>query len=309
MINSISAGIILYNPDNINRVRDCIEAVRKQVKQIYVFDNGTNLDSVFPYGLGDRIEYLTEKENKGVAYALNRIIEKAVADGYRWVLTLDEDSIIPEGMIEDFSRYLGIDNKLAVVCPQVIDKRRAYMSVDRNKGTEYLNMCITSATCLSTAAWASVGKFDEWLFIDLVDNEFCKRLIESGYKILQIKKWVLDQEFGNIVPKSKKSQVFWIKASKLFHNRNIAKLSYKKIVSPQRVYYTCRNIIYVNRKLKRYGKTAYENYNCKGYLGFLISFVAPSILRADRKINVLKAAVTGTCDGLRKHVVPWIENS
>lgn len=308
-MNNIAAGIVLYKPDNIDRVHACIAAVSKQVEQIYIFDNGTNLDAVFPNGLREKVKYLTEKENKGIAYALNRILEQAVSDGYLWVLTLDEDSIIPEGMIEDFSKYLGVDDKLAVVCPQVIDKRRTYMDVVQEEGTKYLEMCITSATCISTAIWNSVGKFDEWLFIDLVDNEFCKRLIESGYRILQIKKWVLDQEFGKIVPKSKKKQAFWLKASRLFNNRNIAKFSYKKTVSPQRVYYTCRNIIYVNKKLKRYGKTAYENYNCKGYFGFLISFVIPSILRANRKIQVLIAATTGTYDGLKKHVEPWIQSS
>ena len=35
-------------------------------------------------------------------------------------------------------------------------------------------------------AWEQIGKFDEWLFIDLVDNEFCKRLIVSGYTILRL---------------------------------------------------------------------------------------------------------------------------
>lgn len=73
-----------------------------------------------------------------------------------------------------------------------------------------------------------------------------------------------------------------------------------------RVYYTCRNIIYVNRKMAKYGRTAYANYNCKGYPGFIISFVLPSILRADDKVKVCKAAWSGTVDGHNKKVAPWI---
>ena len=74
-----------------------------------------------------------------------------------------------------------------------------------------------------------------------------------------------------------------------------------------RVYYTNRNIIYINRKLKNYGKTGYkENYNCSGYFGFLISFVLPSILRAKEKGKVIKAVALGMRDGLRAKPNRWI---
>ena len=91
----------------------------------------------------------------------------------------------------------------------------------------------------------------------------------------------------------------------MLHNQNFAKFSYKKSVSSLRIYYTCRNIIYVNRKMRNYGKIAYENYNCKGYGGFVISFILPSVLRADKKIEVIKAAWRGTRDGRKKKVEEW----
>ena len=61
----------------------------------------------------------------------------------------------------------------------------------------------------------------------------------------------------------------------------------------------------MNRKMKNYGKTAYENYNCKDYAGFVISFILPSILRADRKAEVIKAAWNGSRDGRKKKVEVW----
>lgn len=303
MDRTIAAGIVLFNPDNIERVIKCIEMVHTQVEHVYIYDNSTKkIDLLLP----ERVTYITESRNVGVAYALNRIMEQAKKDGYSWVLTMDQDSVLPEGIVKDFSRYVECDYNIGIICPQVIDKRRAYMNVDVNDGVEYLDMCITSASCTSISAWETVGKFDEWLFVDLVDNEFCKRLVESGYKILQVKKWVLDQEFGKIIPKSKEKQEFWISVSQLLRNENFAKFSYKKSISPFRVYYTCRNIIYVNRKMKYYGATAYENYNCKGYWGFIIAFVVPSFLRADKRMQVFKEIFRGTCDGLKKDVDPWI---
>lgn len=297
-MGKIAAGVVLFNPDS--RAIDCLNKLVTQIDCIYVFDNSTMQLSVH---LPERIIYLTESENKGIAYALNRIMERAKLDGYEWVLTMDQDSFLPDGMVEDFVYHLNDD--IGIICPQVIDKRRAYMKVSEENSVEYIDMCITSASCTSVEVWEKIGGFDEWLFIDLVDNEFCKRLTESGYKILQIKKWVLDQKFGDIEPKSEKSQKFWISLSKFFHCENLAKFSYKKNVNPLRVYYTCRNIIYVNRKLKKYGKTGYKNYNCKGYFGFVFSFILPSILRAKKKSKVIAAAFEGTRDGRKKKINPW----
>lgn len=297
----IAAGVVLYNPNNIDRVLQCLESLRHQVNQIYIFDNCTQVTKI---PMLNYTKYISGNGNRGLAYALNRIMEQAQKDGYDWVLTMDQDSVLPEGMIEDFKQYM-CNEQVAIICPQVVDKRRTYMEVTREDVVDYLDMCITSASCTSVAAWKKIGKFDEWLFIDLIDNEFCKRLKASGYEILQIKKWVLDQEFGKIVPKSREKQEFWIKVSKILHNENFAKFSYKKTVSSVRVYYTCRNIIYVNRKMSLYGKTGYENYNCKGYAGFVISFIVPSVFRAEKKGKVLAAAWNGTRDGLAKRVEPW----
>lgn len=299
--SKIAVGIVLYHPD-MSRLEQCLRQLSAQAERIYIYDNGTVKADLTGY---KQVICMTKPGNKGIAYALNRIVERAGEDGYKWVLTMDQDSVIPDGMIEDFEQYTGTDDKIAIICPQVIDRRRAYMHVQDSDSTQYIDMCITSASCTSVKAWDLVGRYDERLFIDLVDNDFCRRLTVSGYKIMRLNKWVLDQEFGEITPKAEKVQRFWVKLSRILHNQNVAKFSYRKEVHPQRVYYTNRNIIYVNRKLKKYGKTAYENYNCKGYPGFMIAFNLPSILRAKQKRKVFMAICRGIHDGRRMHVKPW----
>ncbi|WP_205401357.1 glycosyltransferase [Streptococcus lutetiensis] len=302
-MEKIAAGIVLYNPEDTDRLDACVKSILKQVNKLYIYDNSTNqLSYSFPEG----VRYNSCGENKGIAFALNELMKLAASDGFEWLITMDQDSVMPDNVVESYSKAIEeAGDNLGIVCPQVIDKRRKYMQIADLEGSEYVNECITSASCTSIKAWKKIGGFDDWLFIDLVDNEFCKRLIVSGYKILRLNHLVLDQEFGSIQPKGKFSQKFWISLSKMLKNENIAKFSYKKNVSPMRVYYTCRNIIYVNRKLKRYGKTAYSNYNCEGYFGFIISFVLPSFLRAKDKFKVLKAIVKGTNEGLAKKVISW----
>lgn len=302
----IAAGIVLFNPDNEERLNKSIASVLTQVDHLYIFDNSTKKNNL---KFSSAITYITENSNNGVAYALNRIMEKAKDDGFEWVVTMDQDSILPANTIKLYKKYAGEKKNIAIICPQVIDSRRSYMKVKKKPQKEYIDFCITSASCTNLSAWEKVGAFDEWLFIDLVDNEFCKRLIVSGYKILRLNNLILDQEFGKIIPKSEKTQRFWNFVAQKLHNDNFAKFGYRKFVSPLRVYYTNRNIIYVNRKLRQYGKTGYENYNCKGYLGFIIAFTIPSFLRADAKCGIIKAIVKGVYDGVISKPVAWQPDS
>ena len=304
-MKKIAAGIVLFNPEDTERVKHSLNSVLAQVSKVYVFDNSTKENIItFP----SSVTYLTERENKGIAYALNQIMKRAQFDGYKWLVTMDQDSVIPEGLISAYEKYTA-DDSIGIICPQVVDSRRSYMEVKKEPREEFIDFCITSASCTSISAWERVGKFDEWLFIDLVDNDFCKRMIVSGYKILRLNNLVLDQEFGKIIQKSERVQKFWNGIAKMFHNDNFGKLGYRKFVSPMRVYYTNRNIIYINRKLKKYGKTGYrDNYNCNGYLGFLISFVIPSILRSQDKRKVMGAVMTGIRDGLLCDAVVWNDN-
>ena len=215
---SIAAGIVLFNPEK-ERLEKNIYCLKEQVEKIYIFDN-----SEISNGGYEGITYLSEKRNCGIAYALNRIMEQAKADGYKWVITMDQDSLIPTGLIHGFEESIETHENIGIVCPQVIDKRRTYLQAEDNTKEEYVDFCITSASCTSIEAWEMCGKFDEWMFIDLIDNDFCKRIVISGYKILKLNRWVLDQEFGKIIPKSEQKQKFWIGMSKIMHNQNFAKI-------------------------------------------------------------------------------------
>ena len=302
MHEKIAAGIVYFNPEDEDRIHRSLESILNQVEQIYIFDNSTIKQN---HSFSDNIIYLTEDENKGISYALNRIMERAKSDGYDWLVTMDQDSIMPAGMIEAYKMHLS-EKSIGIICPQVIDSRRSYMETKKEPKEEFVEFCITSASCTRISMWEKIGRYDEWLFIDLVDNDFCKRLIVSGYKILRLNELVLDQEFGRIIPKTEQVQKFWNRIAKILHNDNFGKLGYRKFVSPMRVYYTCRNIIYVNKKLKKYGKTGYkENYNCNGFPGFLVCFVAPSILRSDNKIKAFKAVIDGLKDGIYSFSEPF----
>lgn len=159
--------------------------------------------------------------------------------------------------------------------------------------------CITSASCTNIEIWDKLGGFDEFLFIDFVDNEYCKRLVLNGYKILRCNNIIIDQEFGKIQLKSPYWVKFYTRLSSILNNKNVAKLSYKKEVSPLRVYYVHRNLLYLNKKYKNYGGIGYDNFYCNSFGGFLLYFSLPSFVRASRKLLVLKAILKGLYDGFQ----------
>lgn len=305
-------GIVIYNP-NLARLRTNIRKLQEEDIEIVFFINGCNEECDRYIKAVEGATVLSQKENVGMATALNRIFEYACSRGEQWVLTFDQDSIISDNfLLQMRSKIVDLDENVGCICPKVIDKRRIFPEnkiVDYDGEEQYVKMCITSGSCTKTSAWSQVGKFDDYLFIDLVDNDFCKRLVNSGWRILRLNKVELNQEFGNIEPKNEKV----IRAIKFVCNKipnrkiaaNISKLSYKKRVSSLRVYYTNRNIIYLNKKLKKYGGIGYESYNSKNYIGFILSFMIPSILRAQDKKTVFIATVEGIKEGLKVRPKEW----
>ncbi|WP_173473405.1 glycosyltransferase [Fibrobacter succinogenes] len=294
----IAAGIVLFNPER-SRFEECLSGILKQVDLVILFDNVGNQE--FYQDFDKRIVYKTEHGNKGVAHALNSIMQEAQERGYEWIITLDQDTILPANIVSEFSKYFSIPN-VAILAPQVIDKRRKYLQINSSKEEIIdVDFCITSASCTNIKIWEQMGKFDEWLFIDFVDNDYCKRVKQKGLRILQLTNLVIDQEFGKISLKSPRVVKFFLWLSKITKNKNIAKLSYKKYVNPLRVYYVHRNLIYLNKKFKNYGGIGYENFYCKSFMGFLLYFTLPSIVRAQNKIQAFKAAVKGLYDGIKSN--------
>lgn len=117
-----------------------------------MFDN-SDVDNSKLFENNDNVIYMSECKNAGIAYALNQIMEKADELGYEWVVTLDQDSKIPENMKTEYERYFDCEN-VGILCSQVIDKRRKYMKLaDNDKAFESVGKCITSASCTRVDAW------------------------------------------------------------------------------------------------------------------------------------------------------------
>lgn len=310
MNGNISAGIILFNPER-ERLLQNIKIISAQVEHIYVYHNEASESLITELRRNSRIVILGNGKNIGIASAMNQIMEAAEKDGQQWVITYDQDSVSETDLIAEYRKHLNHPNA-AIICPQVIDERRKYMAVEKSDEIERVDTCITSGSCTRIDAWKEIGGFDDFLFIDLVDNDFCKRLTLNGWEILKLHNVILNQEFGDIELKGSTSVRRIVGISNFVRNRlhrpyladNIGKLSYKKKVSPLRVYYTNRNVIYLNRKFAHHGEIGYDCYRCHSYFGFWLCFNLPSIIRGKSKGKIIKAIFSGVKDGQKAQVDP-----
>lgn len=275
----VIAGIVLYNP-NINRLIENVKAIENQVKMVLLVDNGSNnIDLVYSaFRRDNSIMIICNGKNLGIARALNIIMDYGEKKGAEWVLTLDQDSVCPPQIVSELLNYSYLP-RIGIICPLIKDRSFGILDKSQEKYI-YVDTCITSASLTNVVAWKEVKGFDDTMFIDGVDTDFCYSLKKNGYKIIQVRDVELLHEIG--------------------HNSKIVDfLGHKQVVfnhSAFRYYHICRNIIYKQRKHRKYLPSPYRGLITVLYRWLLI------ILYESDKVNKTKAIYKGLIDGFRMDI-------
>ena len=247
MINGIAAVVVLYYPEEEEIFRN-IKSYLPFVNLLVVVDN---TDSEPGKNIGDNlmsldksIQYISNKRNEGIGSALNKAASIALQEGYLWLLTMDQDSFFDANQSEKyFSFFLNnfADKKdIAVIAPL---HSPGNLSNDPNSYSETIAV-ITSGSLIQLDTWREMGGYNEKLFIDEVDHEYCYRAKEKGYKVIQMNNVVLNNQLG-----IKKSGAYLGAIAR--RNRTIH--------SPQRVYFMVRNYLYVRSKYRKLFPREFHN--------------------------------------------------
>ena len=193
-MTKILAGIVLYNPD-VQRLQENVSAIAPQVECLVFIDNASkNMDEVKTVLPANSVVIHNDK-NLGIATALNEILQYALDNDYDWALTLDQDTIAAGNMIEAYSKVAASNQHLGVICCKFRD--RHYITEDEKLTSDrYVYSCITSASMVYVKAWQEVGGFDDTMFIDSVDHDFCHTLWRSGWGVYKTIETEILQEVG-----------------------------------------------------------------------------------------------------------------
>ena len=202
MMCKVAAIIVSYNPDS--NLFDSINLLLNQVEKVIIVDNGSKEKYVkYIKSINeDKIEIILNKENLGIATALNIGVRKALENGYEWILTMDQDSKASPDMVKKmFNVYNSINREerkdILSIFPNFVDERIQSIEENSNMNSyEYVDADITSGNLLRKEVFEKVGFFDDSLFIDLVDTDFCMRLNEKGINMIKIRDAVLYHSLG-----------------------------------------------------------------------------------------------------------------
>lgn len=204
-MSKVAAIIVSYNPDK--NLLDSVNLLISQVEKIIIVDNGSieekrkDISSIKDID-NERIEVIFNEENLGIATALNIGVREALKQGFNWILTMDQDSKASKDMVEKmFEVYNNIDEKerksILSIFPNFVDER--IQSIEENSVMntyEYVDADITSGNLVKAEVFDKVGFFDDSLFIDLVDTDFCMRLNEKNIKMIKVRDAILYHSLG-----------------------------------------------------------------------------------------------------------------
>ncbi|MCR2764235.1 glycosyltransferase [Microbacterium sp. zg.B48] len=184
-------GIVTFNPE-IALLSACIDHASSQSPAVVVFDNASaNITEVRSICSSRGVGLIESPANNGIANALNSILQEALKRNLEFALLLDQDSLLLPGSLEALERTAS-DSRIALAASSVADRNAGTVQTE----TRPVAYAITSGSLVSTSAWREIGGYDERLFIDFVDFDFCVRARADGYQIVRTGESVISHAIG-----------------------------------------------------------------------------------------------------------------
>lgn len=183
------AIVISYHPD-IN-LYERIKLISKQVEKVLIIDNGSTKEEIERLRFISQdifnVDIIVNEENIGISKALNAGVAVAVSERVDWLITLDQDSCVGINMMEEMSltyeKCLNQEQIAAIVptCRPLSERNKETTFVEESDSFKSVKLAATSGTLIKTTIFSVVGSYDNDLFVDYVDFEFCIRLHIFNY--------------------------------------------------------------------------------------------------------------------------------
>jgi rhamnosyltransferase len=275
----LSGCVIIYNPKAF--IIGNIKSYLNYLDVLYIIDNSEIADLQLINSLisiSSRIIYVPQNKNIGVASAFNVAAGMAVTAKYGWLLTMDQDSYFPEGEFFDiWSSVADDDDKVGLLAASYTNKYDRWQK-EYSKHFNEIHFAVSSGNIINLGAWDIVKGFEDKLFIDEVDHDYCLRLRKNNYKILISKNVLMQHMVGEFYEPAKNN--LSTKEKFVLHN-------------PVRYYYMSRNVLFVCKK--------YFFVDFKFVLGrlfYLIKLFGKILLYYPDKMTYLKFFLKGITDFL-----------
>ena len=268
---AIAAAVILYHPDDTFIYN--LETYYSAVAQIFIIDNTEDQALQVDWSRYPKVSYFHDGQNRGLAVRLNQSAGYAMAAGYHWLLTMDQDSwFTPQSITQYLQCFAGFAEKkeVALFGPKFF---RENQPLPLTCSWQKAKRVITSGALMNLQPFHQIGGFDEALFIDSVDHEYCIKASLAGYSIIEFQSVAMVHKVGCLINRSSIKTMFLVKKKKEVH-------------PPLRCYYMLRNLLYLQQKfagqkvplmpvirrdvLKRIEKALFYGRNTRKLASFLL---------------------------------------
>ena len=281
MRNKISWVVILYYPER--SVIDNIKTYASLMDCVYLWRNSKidkSVENELNLLLGDNIVWCGGENNVGIGVALNNILSISKSLGTDWLLTMDQDSSFSDGAIDMISNQLsGINTNTDGIA--IVAANHVVNGIPAHNNSDSPKWVMMSGNFVNTRLAVECGGFNQDLFIDGVDIEFCRRLIARGYKVTIIYDAYLEHNLGGAC--------------------QVSFFGYKTITtnhSPVRLYYIYRNYLYMCTRVEWCKEIRRELYR------FLIHKLGCVILFETGKLKKINMIIKGGCHFMMGHFGP-----
>jgi rhamnosyltransferase len=195
--------ITTFRPDDNFYKR--VERIKKQVPLVIIVNDGDSIDNIinlkkwFDWEKNILLHHNTI--NVGIAASLNKGVNIAKNNGYKWILTLDDDSLVKSDFVERLInglKSIKIDKPIGLIGMSWIEPNNNEKCKPIRESVTYFEKrgIITSGSLFSVDTYDKVGAFREDFYIDLVDYDYCLRARQKGFAIIKLNEIGFEHSIG-----------------------------------------------------------------------------------------------------------------
>jgi rhamnosyltransferase len=266
---TVAAITVLYHPPS--ETLENIYSYLEEVDILYVVDNSAGYSEHIIQTLKNHphVHILSFEYNMGLSKTYNIVLRKLVQKNYRWAILFDQDTAFKQGDAKRFLQHF-ISCKTSKT---IIFSANHNPKVQHTKQCQEVPFTLSSSSIVNIPAALTIGGFDEDLFIDEVDHEFCFRAKLHGYTILQDTHITLKHTLGT------------------------AHSSFKQIkcYPPVRLYYMVRNYLFIRSKYKIFEPVFFRQRD-----NYMILFILKHLFFCKAKLKTMLMIYLGIRDYRKK---------
>lgn len=201
------ALVTLFYPNN--NILENIKILSSQVDFVILCDNTPEISNQSLFSEIKNCIYIANKKNFGLSKAFNIALKSQNFNKDDYIFFFDQDSKIPEDYIKILIKnFESINSKNDIGClgPQYIDTNSNKI-ISPRKIEQLSDNCYTVSSMITSGLltkFSVLQKIDFWnesVFLDMADWDFCWRLKQRGFKIVLCTEITLTHTLGKGIKK------------------------------------------------------------------------------------------------------------